>query len=349
MESWVENARMIVDSAAAIVPADGAIARVRAQRFQLPGFSRAVFAEMGAMGWLQLVLPEDQGGAGLGMRECTALVSALGRGLIPEPIIDALFAQRLLAGRAAPEIMDGRHVAVAGWQDRTDSLDFAGLSSASGRLSGVKRHVAGGAGADVFAVLGAEGVAIVPADADGLQIETAALQDGTFEATLTFRDVAAEWLPVDDADKALDEAVLSQSAYLLGLAERGIDMTLDYLRIRRQFGRPIGSFQALQHRATALKIELELCRATVQRTAARIDAGAPPSVRAAAVSRTKARAASLAFLMAREAVQMHGAIGITEEADIGLIVSGAIAAANRFGSARLHRGRHFSASERSAA
>ena len=349
MDDWIENARLMVDSAAAIVTADGGLSRVRRQRFDRPGFSRAVFAEMGAMGWLQMGLPEDQGGAGLGMRECAALMGALGRGLVPEPVISALLAQRLIAGRASAEILDGSQVVVAAWQDQTDLLAFEGMDAETARCSGVKRHVAGAAGADVFAILSSRGVALVPANATGLQLELATLQDGGFEGKLSLNHVDVEWLPVEDPDAALDEAILSQAAYLLGLSERGIEMTLDYLKMRKQFGQPIGSFQALQHRATELKIQLELSRASIFATARRIDLGASPQMRAAAVSRVKARAANLALAMAREAVQMHGAIGTTDEADIGLVVSKAISEANRFGSARLHRGRHFETSERSAA
>ncbi|MCQ8781899.1 acyl-CoA dehydrogenase family protein [Mangrovibrevibacter kandeliae] len=345
MDGWIENARMIVESAAAIVPEDGGLDRVRALRFASPGYSPEVFAEIGTMGWLQLAVPERDGGAGLGMRECASLLVALGRGLLPEPVVSALLAQRLTAGRADTDILDGRTVMVAAWQDRTDSLDFAG--PAGGDI--LKLHVDGAAGAGAFAVLAEQGVAIVRAGEPGVRVETAALQDGTFEGTLTLSAGNPEWLPVADADLALDEAILSHSAYLLGLSERGIEITLDYLRVRKQFDQPIGSFQALQHRASELKIQLELCRAAIFRTAARLDAGLSADRRAAAVSRVKTRAAGLAMLMAREAVQMHGAIGTTEEADIGLVVAKAISQANRYGSARLHRNRHFDASERSAA
>jgi alkylation response protein AidB-like acyl-CoA dehydrogenase len=140
--------------------------------------------------------------------------------------------------------------------------------------------------------------------------------------------------------RALDEAALATAACLLGVMERAFAMTLDYLRTRRQFGRAIGSFQALQHRAVDLRIQLALTRASVEAAAATLDDPAEPAAaRQAAVSRAKARAAEAALRVTREAVQLHGAIGYTDEYDVGLCLRKAMAQANAFGSAALHRRR----------
>jgi alkylation response protein AidB-like acyl-CoA dehydrogenase len=123
--------------------------------------------------------------------------------------------------------------------------------------------------------------------------------------------------------------------------ERAFSMTLDYLRTRQQFGRPIGSFQGLQHRAVDLKIQVALTRASVESAAATLDSLPADAVapRQAAVSRAKARAAQAALLVARQAVQLHGAIGYTDEYDVGLFLRKAMVTANQFGSAALHRRR----------
>jgi alkylation response protein AidB-like acyl-CoA dehydrogenase len=175
------------------------------------------------------------------------------------------------------------------------------------------------------------------------------MQDGTEFATLTFADIEAEFQAGPDVALLLDEAILAQAAYLLGVSERAFELTLDYLRVRTQFGQPIGSFQALQHRTTDIKIELELTRAAVLAAARRMDMGVEATLRAASVSRAKARAAQLAMLVACEAIQMHGAIGFTDEADIGLFARKAMTEAGHFGSARVHRTRYAQVLEGEAA
>ena len=152
-------------------------------------------------------------------------------------------------------------------------------------------------------------------------------------------------LPDGLMDRALDEATLATAAMLLGVMEGAFAMTLDYLRTRQQFGKPIGSFQALQHRAVDLKIQIALTRASVEAAAATLDAGAAEDARRAAVSRAKHRAAEAALLVTREAVQMHGAIGYTDEYDVGLYLRKAMVLANQFGSPSLHRRRYVACAE----
>lgn len=351
-EEWIENTRMLVGSAAAIVPADGCLARVRACRFTEPGFQRETMQQMAEMGWLLLRINGEQGGIGLGLREYCELMRVLGRGLVPEPLISSILACTLLHDRLTEEVLSGERILVAAWQDAANDLswqDRAPKENPDGGFTGRKVHVPGAAGADCFAVLTGFGVALVPRDAPGLTVELATLQDGCFVGTLVLENVEAAFTPAPGAAAALDEATLAQAAYLLGVTERAMELTLDYLRIRKQFDRPIGSFQALQHRMTEIKIRLELVRAGIGATARRMDAEMSPRIRRAAVSRAKAGAADLVMHMAREAVQMHGAIGYTDEADIGLFVRKAMAEANHFGSARLHRARYFDAIEKDAA
>ncbi|OYW10480.1 MAG: hypothetical protein B7Z53_00970 [Rhodospirillales bacterium 12-71-4] len=195
---------------------------------------------------------------------------------------------------------------------------------------------------------GATGFLLPLREADGLALfaaegepETAETQDGGHFGTLPAAPGARLGpLPAGLLEAALDEAALATAAMLLGVAEGAFAMTLDYLRTRRQFGKAIGSFQALQHRAVDLKIQIALTRASVEAAAASLDAGAAAAPRTAATSRAKHRAAQAALLVTREAVQMHGAIGYTDEYDVGLYLRKALVLANLFGSPSLHRARY---------
>jgi alkylation response protein AidB-like acyl-CoA dehydrogenase len=345
LDDTTDLARLIADSAAALVPPDGDLARVRACRFTPPGFDLEAYRRTADLGWLLLAVDEANGGLALGLGPWCALSRQLGRGLVPEPLTGAILACRLAQGFLPDDLRTGRSVIATAWQGATNDLTPGTLTVAGGKLSGRRVHVPGAGGAAVFAVVTPEAVALVRRDAPGVRLETAPMQDGTLHGTLTLRNTAATLHPVPGIAEALDDAMLAHSAYLHGLAERAFEITLDYLRLRHQFGRPIGAFQALQHRATEMKIQLELTRAAIDTTAARLDAGLAGPARAAAVSRAKARAADLAMLVAREALQMHGAIGYTDEADIGLFIRKAMTEANLYGSAARHRARYLAAVE----
>ncbi|OWV41372.1 acyl-CoA dehydrogenase family protein [Mameliella alba] len=335
-EDWQENARMIVESARAVVPADGALDRVRKARFDGAGFDRAVMQQAAELGWPLMWIGEEAGGLRLGLRETCALMEVLGRGLVPEPVLSTMMAGALLQEALPESVMTGEAVILTAWQDVTGALDWQGGAKGD-LLTGTKINLRGTVEADLFAIVTDAGLAVVPRSAEGLTIETAETLDGGTMDRLHMAGVAAEFLPCARIEAVLQDATLAHSAYLLGLADRALEITLDYLRVRKQFDRPIGSFQSLQHRATEMKIQLELTRAAIAATARRFDTGADAATRAAGAARCKLRAAELAMLVAREAVQMHGAMGITDEADIGLFVRKAMTEANLFGSPRLQR------------
>ncbi len=333
-EDWVENVRMLVESIGAVVPKDGSLERVRALRHKARGFQRDLWSTFGDMGWLAMLTGEASDGMGLGLREATALCTELGRGLVPEPLIDALFAIRLMesAGAIPDGVLTGDVIMVAAWQASAVSLDpHAGVDMVAGRISGKKIAIDGGAGADLFAVTTSSGVALIPRDSPGLSLTSVPMHDGTFSGEIMLDDVAAELLPCPDMDTIFHDAMLLHSAYLFGASERAFEMTLDYLRVRKQFDVLIGSFQALQHRATEIKVQLELARAAIRAAAAARDLHKEANLIRMTVLRARARAGSLARLVAREAVQMHGAIGYTDEADIGLYVRKAMVGAGKYG------------------
>jgi alkylation response protein AidB-like acyl-CoA dehydrogenase len=338
-EDRADNIRMLRDSAAAVAPRDGSLARIRALRFSEPGFDRAVWRQIGEMGWIALRLPEEAGGAGLGMVEFAALAEEMGAALVPEPLIACAMAARMMGDAAPPALLDGSKIIIPAWQERADTVDpGADTRFDGGRVTGKKLFVPLAAGADAFLVTTRDGLALVPAEAPGVTLDCAQTQDGGHWGTVAFESApaAAASGPVVDA---IEEATLATAAYLLGVMERSFALTLDYLKTRQQFGRPIGSFQALQHRAADLKLQIALTRASIESAAATLDAGGPLPLRQAAVSRAKARAAEASLLVTRQAIQLHGGIGYTDEYDVGLYLRKAMVLANAFGSAQRHRAR----------
>ena len=340
-EERAESLRMIRDSAAAVVPPDGGLGRVRGLRFTLPGIDPATWEAMASMGWIGLRLPEEAGGIGLGMLEACALYEELGRALVPEPLIAAALSARLLAAledtTLLPGLLAGERLVLTAWQQSADALEAPGDPDAP------RLFIPMAAAAQAFLLPVREAGGLALHLLEGAQPEIRQTQDGGHVGSLPARLAPARRIGADGSGAlgiALDEAALGTAAFLLGLMERCFEMTLGYLRERTQFGRPLGSFQALQHRATDLRIQIVLTRASVEGAAADLDAGATGDARRALVSRAKARAADAALRVTREAVQLHGAIGYTDEYDIGLFLRKAMATANSYGSSALHRARY---------
>jgi alkylation response protein AidB-like acyl-CoA dehydrogenase len=335
-----ESLRMIRDSAAGLAPRTGDLRRIRALRFTEPGFDRDVWRQMCEMGWPGLLVSEDHGGAGLGVQEFCALTEELGASLIPEPLIPAAFAAMLLPGDHLAGVLSGERIVLPAWQEKPHSIDLAGTCALTGgRLLGRKMFVSMAAGADAFLVTVAGGLALVERDAPGVHIASTQAQDGGNFATVTFDGAPAEFIE-GDASEALEVAALATGAYLLGAMDRVFGITLEYLKTREQFGRKIGSFQALQHRSADLKIQLSLTRAVVDAAARTMDQSLDARERRAAVSRAKARASDAASIMTRGCIQLHGGIGYTDAADPGLFLRKMMVLAPMFGSAALHRARY---------
>ena len=347
-----ESIRMIRESAAGLAPRHGDFTRIRALRYVDPGYDPAVWQAMGEQGWIGLRVPEACGGFGLGMAEACALAEEVGQALMPEPLVAAALSARLLAAMddnsLLPALLEGRSLVLTAWQEAPDSLE------APGTLGAARLFLPQAAGAETLLVpvmeSGTLALYAVPAAASALRLQRT--QDGGNLGTLEPDLTDARRLHGDMGHMfalALEETALCTAASLLGLMERAFTMTLDYLRTRQQFGKPLGSFQALQHRAADLRIQITLSRASVEGAARTLDAGAGPDVTRAAVSRAKARAAEAAMLVTREAVQMHGAVGYTDEHDVGLFLRKAMVLANAYGSAALHRARFLEVADPGAA
>lgn len=342
-------------------------ARVRTRRVLLPGFSRQTWSDLAAQGWLSVLAPESVGGLGLGVLETTVIAKRLGYALYTEPYVGAAvltlscasaFATSPLMNQLLPDLMSGKLIASLAWQGTQGKIDLeATPGTLTVRQNGYTLNgsytFVSTASADGFLVLvkGASDRAMVwvTRDQAGLDIEPHLLADGTEGATLHFRDsplshgqhITSGESACAAMAQALDRALLAGSAELVGNMERCLEMTLTYLRERKQFGRAIGSFQALKHRAVDLWIQKELARVAVERAASKADdPGISWRERAALASGAKVRASQAALKMSTEAIQMHGAIGFTDDFDLGLYFKRALVLSAQFGNAAAHRSRY---------
>ncbi len=329
-----ETARLIADSAR-FLDTPEQIERARALRWNDVGFDHDFWRTAADQGWLGLRVAESRGGVGLGVRELCALCEMLGRGLAPEPLAEAITIAPLLDDTTLADVIAGRSIVLPAWQEASSDR----LVVVDGCLSGTKRFVRMAAGANRYLVSGADGLFLVDASDPNLNLDISDLHDGGHLGTLHFDRVLARPLP-GTLDCVIEELTVATAAYLLGAMSRAFDVTLDYLRTRRQFDRPIGSFQALQHRAADLYIQIELARASIGHAAELLDDAAGQAVRARAVARAKARASDAALLVTKQGIQLHGGIGFTDEANIGLFLRKALATANMYGSSHDHRVRY---------
>lgn len=341
-EDQLENVRMIRESVSSFAPRVD-LKRVRDARYQSPGFSREILREMAENGWIGLALPEADGGSGLGAPEYCAIQEVLGAALVPEPFTAAVLAARLLKGKHLAQQLSGEKLLLTAWQEAGNPLDSGAEATRieEERVTGRKRFVPMAAGADGYLVTASQRMMLLDPGASGLSVNFIPTIDGGHFGELTLKDVPGEELPLDfnALKNAIDEAALATAAYLLGVAERAFEMTLEYLGTRKQFDKVIGSFQALQHRAVDLKLQLSLTRASLNNAAAIWESGASHQQRRVAVSQAKIRASETASLVTREAIQLHGAIGYTDEYDVGLYLRKAMTLANLYGSVAAHRRR----------
>jgi alkylation response protein AidB-like acyl-CoA dehydrogenase len=285
------------------------------------------------------------------------VLEEIGRNLTPSPLLTTAIAfVEALKGSAArerwyPGIIAGETVAALaideGPQHRPEAIAMRAERSGNGfRLSGRKQFVVQGASADVTLVAARsdEGLTLflVEKGARGLEIEGVRLADSSIGARMDFEDVEV------DADAVVGEvgggeAVLGRilnagrtgaAAELVGVGSASMDMTVDYLKQRKQFGRLIGEFQALQFRAAHLYSELEIARAATLKAQQLLDEGSPDAE--AMVSVAKAKAGRASQLAVQEGVQMHGGIGMTDEYDIGLYMKRDRVLNALFGDANYH-------------
>jgi alkylation response protein AidB-like acyl-CoA dehydrogenase len=355
-----ESIEMFRDSARGFLGATDQRQRVRALEESGGGFERAMWTQIAELGWFSILVAENEGGLGLGIAEVCAIASEAGRQLLPEPFLDAgvhpvALLSRLPVGDVRDKLLttlqSGETVAGVAWQESAGEIEVGnGLASATlegevVRINGHKRFVRPGTGADGWIVsvnLGDQRALVwLPSSAPGLQVGDEFGVDGSITSTLHFHDAVGILLAQGDAAQgalqfANDIVRIAQGAELAGIARRSLELTREYMTTRMQFGKPIGSFQALQHRLVDGLIQVELAEACLREGLSSLTEVNLASI----ASRVKARCAHAAVEMARMAIQLHGAIGTTNEYDIGLYFKRALTLSSRWGNATAHRQRY---------
>jgi len=329
------------------------------------GFSRALWKSFAEMGFTGILIGEEDGGLGLGHVDAGVVLEEIGRNLSPSPFLTtAVAAVAALKGSAQaqrwfPGILAGETVAALAIDESAKHRESVALTaerSGNGfRLSGRKQFVTHGHVADLIIVAArtagsaddANGITLfaVEKGTAGLSAEAERLADSSIAARLEFDgvEVTADAV-IGDVDAGRDPLArllaagrTGASAELLGVGGGAMDMTMSYLKERKQFGVTIGSFQALQHRAAHLYSEMEVARAAVLKAQQLLDAGDAKADEAVSVA--KAMTALATTLSVQEGVQMHGGIGMTDEYDIGFYMKRARVLAEMFGDANFHADR----------
>lgn len=366
-----EDQRLLADAAKGFIQEKAPVAALRKIRDErvAGGFDRGLWREMAEMGWTGILVPEEQGGLGFGHVGAGIICEEMGRTLTASPFLSTAVMAATALSRAGspaqqerwlPAIVSGEAIIAAaideGRRHAPEKTALKAEASGNGfRLSGAKTYVADGQVADAFLVAartaGAPGEAqgislfLVDAKAQGLSSEQVVTLDSRGAAHLTFDNVqvtGADVLGEVDDGHGLMEIVLGAgraglAAELSGNAQETFGRTVAYLKERKQFGRTIGAFQALQHRAAHLFAEVEIAKSAVMAALTALDADAARA--SLQVSVAKSKAASVARLAAQEAIQMHGGIGMTDAIDIGLFAKRMQVASELYGDADFHADR----------
>ena len=294
------------------------------------GFDDDLWAAMVEQGWTRIAVPEALGGVGLGTVEAVVLLEQTGAHLAPVPLLQQLAALAVLAdGPWGERLLSGEAVACVA---RTP-LERAGDGSVSGR----PEPVIYGSRADVL--VAPAGDELVAVDLAGVARSPEPAMDQTRELAWIDLD-AAPATTVGGAEEVaahLDRGAVFHSAEMLGAAEAVMSLAVEYAKVREQFGRPIGSFQAVKHRCADMLVDVEGMRSAVYHAAWALGAGGPDAPAAAATA--KIWCSDAAVRVAESALQVHGGIGFTWEADVHLYLKRAQLDGVAFGDARHHRAR----------
>ena len=367
MTLLTDDQKMLQETAASFLAEEGSIAKQLRHWRDIgckDGFGHGLWKQFAELGLTGICIPESHGGMGMGATEAALVLEEIGRNLTPSPFLStAVAAARAIEGTAHadrwyPDILSGEAVlALAVDEGARHSPEQTALEAErQGNgfvLNGAKQFVIQGGSADMLIAVARtggtpgdrEGLTLfaVPKDAAGLEIDNQSLVDSSKAARLAFDkvqlDADAVIGEVDNGWQRLERALgagrAGAAAELVGVASGASAMTLDYLKQRKQFGKLIGEFQALQHRAAHLYSEIEIARAAAFKAAQLLDSG---DERAELhVSVAKAKAADVASLAVREGVQMHGGIGMTDEHDIGLFMKREAVLGELFGDVYYHR------------
>ena len=369
MMTLTDDQRLLQDTVRPFMAEEGAIKSQLRHWREIgckDGFGHGLWKQFAELGLTGILIPESQGGSGLGQVEAGLVLEEIGRNLTPSPFLaTAVASVRALEGSAQaerwfPSILAGETVAALAIDEgkHHDPAKIALEAKRQGNgfvLNGPKQFVVQGRSADVILVAARTGgspgetdgltLFAVEKGATGLDVDNVALADSSKAARLSFGNVSVDadavvgevdggWAPLS---RALNAGRAGAAAELVGVAAGASEMTFEYLKQRKQFGKLIGEFQALQHRAAHLFGEIEIARAAALKAAQLLDAGDDKAE--LFVSVAKAKAGRVSALAVQEGVQMHGGIGMTDEHDIGLYMKREAVLSELLGSPRFHANR----------
>src|SRR4051812_7243264 len=363
-----EEQSMLRDSARGLIGDKAPLSHLRQLRDSkdATGFSRDLWRAFAEMGFSGLLVPETFGGSGLGCVEAGVVMEEIGRTLMPSPLLSTavLAASALSRGGSAaqksehlPKIADGSLLAALavdeGAKHRPLQTKLQAVRFGNGfRLNGAKAFVVDGHVADLLIVAARTGggagerdgltLFLVDPKTGGIETERTEMVDSHNAARVVFDNVevnADSVLGEVDQGGGLLEGVLNigrgaVASEMVGVSEEVFGRTVGYLKERKQFGKAIGEFQALQHRAAQLYIDIEITRAAVLKALQALDSD--PDNAGAAVAVAKARPGTTATLAVQEGVQMHGGMGMTDQFDIGFFMKRARVCQELFGDSNFH-------------
>jgi alkylation response protein AidB-like acyl-CoA dehydrogenase len=343
---------------------------VRKRMEEPAGVTDDFWAKLAEQGWLGLVYPEEYGGSGLGFVDLTVLMEEMGRAVMPGPFFSTLLGGLTIleAGSAGqkkewlPRLAGGEAKAALAWTEPNARWDAGGVTTAArkaGRgyvLSGTKLFVLDAHLADVLVTVarlseGANpeegiGLFLIPKGAAGLETKLLPTMDQTrklCEVALRDVQVDADALLAEGGggwpalSRVINRATVALCAEMCGGAQRVLDMTTDYAKIRIAFGKPIGSYQGVKHRAADMLVEIENAKSLTYYAAWAVDERVPEA--ALAASMAKAYVSDAYRKAAGSAIQLHGGIGFTWEHDLHLYFKRAKSSEFTFGDATYHRER----------
>jgi|TARA_B100001059_G_scaffold49833_1_gene42897 acyl-CoA dehydrogenase len=333
-------------------------------------WDKDVWKEMVDLGWAGILIPQEFGGSDFGLAGISVIMQEVGKTLTPSP----LFATAVMGASAIntfgtqeqkaeylPKIAAGNITTAIAIDEESHHAPFNSMAQAElvgdeWVLNGKKKFVVDGASADILIILartsGIKGdkagltLFIVDASHTGVEIIKTDMADCRNYANIVLDNVtiSKDALLGDQEsggeaiDKILDEGRIALSAEMLGNSEAAFEMTLNYLKERKQFGVLIGTFQALQHRAAEMFCEIELTKSAVMAAMQGADENNNDLQRMASLA--KSIAGETLYLVSNESVQMHGGIGVTDEYDIGFYMKRARVAEVIFGGANFHQERY---------
>jgi acyl-CoA dehydrogenase len=367
-----EEQNMLKDSAKDFCANSAPIEQLRKLRDEnnADGFDRDTWKSMVELGWAGIPFPEEHGGLAFGYKGLGVVTEEAGRTLAASP----LYATVWLGGTAVniggsdeqkstllPAIASGELLLGLALEEshRHNPYGISAQASESGgswTVSGEKTFVLDGHVADKLVVAARssgnagdrDGITLllVDAKADGVEITRTIMADSRNAANIAFNNAAAEGVigevgkGADILDATLDIGRIGIAAEMLGSLQECFERTVAYLKEREQFGVPIGSFQALKHRAADMFCEIELSKSCVLEALTALDEGREAEEIAKLASLTKAKVGETFHTVSREGIQMHGGIGMTDEFDIGFFIKRAAVTEQTLGDVNFHRNRY---------